>query len=73
MINRNVDLNDLSKFDFFNDARDTAGWLRSIGRSDDAAKLIELGNKHHEAFIQRCIDRENALRNNRGPIARGIP
>lgn len=50
MINRNVDLNDLSKFDFFNDTKDTAGWLEKVGRHDDAAKLMEIA-RHRIARI----------------------
>jgi len=39
MINRNVDVNDMSSFDWFNDSKDTANWLRSVGRLRDAENI----------------------------------
>lgn len=43
MIVRSVNVNDLSRFDFFNDAKDTANWLRLMGRIDEAKKLEAAG------------------------------
>jgi hypothetical protein len=45
MIVRDVNVDDLSKFDFFNDAKDTIAYLRSVGRIQDADKLL-VQNKH---------------------------
>lgn len=39
MIVRDVDVQNLTSFDFFNDAKDTASWLRAAGRATDAVKL----------------------------------
>ena len=39
MIVRSVDVNDLSRFDFFNDADDTIRFLERMGRDEDAEKL----------------------------------
>lgn len=39
MIVRNVDVHNLTKFDFFNDAKDTIRWLRSVQRSAEAEVL----------------------------------
>lgn len=49
MINRNVDIDDLSNFDMFNDAKDTAGWLRRINRPEDAEKLLD----EYQCFLQK--------------------
>ena len=46
MINRNVladlDLISLQKFDFFNDYRDTRGWLRGVGTSASRKAIKKL-------------------------------
>jgi len=39
MIVRNVDLNDLSKFDFYNDGKDTVRYLANVGRVDESLLL----------------------------------
>jgi len=39
MIQRSVDVSDLSRFDFFNDAKDTIHYLRMVGREYDADRL----------------------------------
>lgn len=44
MIVRDVNVEDLSKFDFFNDSTDTIRYLKSVGKPDDAKKL-EIANK----------------------------
>ncbi len=51
MIVRNVDVRDLSNFDFFNDAFDTMRWLMRQGRVLESRKLmIAYGRwKHSES------------------------
>ncbi len=39
MIVRNVNVNDLSHFDFFNDSADTISWLRMMERLEEAETL----------------------------------
>ncbi len=40
MIIRSVNVEDLSKFDYFNDAKDTIRWLQSAGRVQEVETLI---------------------------------
>lgn len=39
MIVRDINLDDLSNFDFYNNGKDTIHYLRALGRVDDAARL----------------------------------
>lgn len=48
MINRNVNVHDLSKFDFFNDASDTAAWLHRVNRGGDA-EVLRLAGEEYQA------------------------
>jgi hypothetical protein len=40
-----VDVTQLDEFDWFNDMLDTFRWLKSVGRLDDAAALMEADRK----------------------------
>lgn len=46
MIQRRVIVNDLSQFDFFNDAQDTINWLLACSRTEDAAALHRASLAH---------------------------
>ena len=56
MINRNVNVHDLSKFDFFNDAIDTAAWLQRVNRGGDA-EVLRLAREEYEARRRMTDDR----------------
>lgn len=49
MIQRNIDINNLTTFDFFNDFLDTARWLDAANRKTDANKLREADRKRFYA------------------------
>ena len=40
MIVRLETYNGFTNFDFFNDAKDTASWLRRVGRHEEAKELL---------------------------------
>jgi len=49
MIQRNIDTNNLTTFDFFKDFLDTARWLDTVNRKTDANKLREADRKRFYA------------------------
>lgn len=49
MIQRQDTPHDLANFDWFNDAKDTLGWLRQVGRTEEAERM----NECYEVYLQR--------------------
>ncbi len=59
MIVRLETYNGFSNFDFFNDAKDTATWLRRVGRNEEAKELLA---KYEHWVSSRSKRIENACK-----------
>lgn len=54
MIQRQVNVNDLSNFDFFNDAKDTINWL-AYDRKEEAKIIEEAEEAWSEEYVKNLL------------------